>query len=93
MPEVLVLDLGLSGLVDLEAPRRATALWDAREVQSSFPMGSVPMQATPQPLPALQAGAPDPLLGDLSLQPSHREPLSWACFFHPDPPLSVLSHG
>lgn len=49
MPEVLVLDLGLSGLVDLEAPRRAMALWDSREAHSSLPTGSVSLQATPSP--------------------------------------------
>lgn len=49
MPEVLVLDLGLSGLVDLEAPRRAMALWGSREAHRSLLTGSVSPQATPSP--------------------------------------------
>lgn len=94
MPEVLVLDLGLSGLVDLEAPRRAIALWDAREAQSSLLMGSVPMQATPEPLGALRAGAPDPLPGVCHYSPvpeslSHRRAASIQTL----PSLFSPSHG
>lgn len=92
MSEVLVLDLGLSGLVDLEAPRRAMALWDAREAQSSLLMGSVPMQATPEPLGALQAGAPDPLPGVCHYSP---ESLSHGCAasIQTLPSLFSPSHG
>lgn len=51
---------------------RFGTLWEA---QSSFGTEGVCItQATPQPLPALHAGAPEPLLGYLSLQPSDREP-------------------
>lgn len=43
--EVLVLDLGLSGLEDHEAHRRQMALWDSKEAQSPLRAKGVPISA------------------------------------------------